>query len=219
MDGYLASLSTEQINEETRNIDTCSTEEMVRMINRQDALVAGAVARETEHIAAAIDLIWPRLREGGRLIYLGAGTSGRLGVLDASECLPTFGVDPDMVQGYIAGGDTALRHPVEGCEDSEEEGVRLIEELQVGPKDAVVGITASGGAPYVLAALRRARERGAAVIGLCTNAHSKLEGLCDVCIAPEVGPEVISGSTRMKSGTAQKMVLNMLTTCSMVRLG
>ena len=104
MDGYLASLSTEQINEETRNIDTCSTEEMVRMINRQDALVAGAVARETEHIAAAIDLIWPRLREGGRLIYLGAGTSGRLGVLDASECLPTFGVDPDMVQGYIAGG-------------------------------------------------------------------------------------------------------------------
>ena len=142
MDGYLASLSTEQINEETRNIDTCSTEEMVRMINRQDALVAGAVARETEHIAAAIDLIWPRLREGGRLIYLGAGTSGRLGVLDASECLPTFGVDPDMVQGYIAGGDTALRHPVEGCEDSEEEGVRLIEELQVGPKDAVVGITA-----------------------------------------------------------------------------
>ena len=219
MDGYLAGLSTEQINEETRNIDTCSTEEMVRMINRQDALVAGAVARETEHIAAAIDLIWPRLREGGRLIYLGAGTSGRLGVLDASECLPTFGVDPDMVQGYIAGGDTALRHPVEGCEDSEEEGVRLIEELQVGPKDAVVGITASGGAPYVLAALRRARERGAAVIGLCTNAHSKLEGLCDVCIAPEVGPEVISGSTRMKSGTAQKMVLNMLTTCSMVRLG
>ncbi|WP_295630126.1 N-acetylmuramic acid 6-phosphate etherase [uncultured Intestinimonas sp.] len=219
MDGYLASLSTEQINEETRNIDTCSTEEMVRMINRQDALVAGAVARETEHIAAAIDLIWPRLREGGRLIYLGAGTSGRLGVLDASECLPTFGVDPDMVQGYIAGGDTALRHPVEGCEDSEEEGVRLIEELQVGPKDAVVGITASGGAPYVLAALRRARERGAAVIGLCTNAHSKLEGLCDVCIAPEVGPEVISGSTRMKSGTAQKMVLNMLTTCSMVKLG
>ena len=219
MDGYLAGLSTEQINEETRNIDTCSTEEMVRMINRQDALVAGAVARETEHIAAAIDLIWPRLREGGRLIYLGAGTSGRLGVLDASECLPTFGVDPDMVQGYIAGGDTALRHPVEGCEDSEEEGVRLIEELQVGPKDAVVGITASGGAPYVLAALRRARERGAAVIGLCTNAHSKLEGLCDVCIAPEVGPEVISGSTRMKSGTAQKMVLNMLTTCSMIKLG
>ena len=219
MDSYLAGLSTEKINEETRNIDTCSTEEMVAMINRQDALVAGAVARESAQIAAAIDLIYPRLRAGGRLIYLGAGTSGRLGVLDAAECVPTFGVDPDMVQGYIAGGDRALRHAVEGCEDSEEEGVRLVDGLQVGPGDAVVGITASGGAPYVLAALRRARELGAAVIGLCTNAGSKLEGLCDICIAPEVGPEVISGSTRMKSGTAQKMVLNMLTTCSMIKLG
>ncbi len=219
MDDYLAGLSTEKVNEETRGIDTCSTEEMVAMINRQDAKVAEAVAKETRHIAQAVDLIYEKLRGGGRLIYLGAGTSGRLGVLDASECLPTFGVDPDMVQGYIAGGDVALRHPVEGCEDSEEDGIRLMDEKQVGLGDAVVGITASGSTPYVLAALRRARELGAAVIGLCTNAHSKLEALCDVCIAPEVGPEVISGSTRMKSGTAQKMVLNMLTTCSMVKLG
>lgn len=219
MDNYLAGLATEGINQETRNIDTCSTLEMVTMINRQDALVAEAVGRETEHIAQAVEFICGCFQRGGRLIYLGAGTSGRLGVLDASECLPTFGVDPDMVQGYIAGGDIALRHPVEGCEDSREEGIALVDRLEVGSADAVVGITASGGAPYVLAALERARDRGAVTIGLCTNARSKLEGLCEVTIAPLVGPEVISGSTRMKSGTAQKMVLNMLTTCSMVKLG
>lgn len=219
MDAYLAGLATESVNEETRNIDRCSTEEMVAMINRQDALVALAVEKETAHIAKAVDLIYGQFQAGGRLIYLGAGTSGRLGVLDASECLPTFGVDPDMVQGYIAGGDVALRRPVEGCEDSEADGIALIENLHICEKDAVVGITASGSARYVLAALTRARELGAVTIGLCTNANSKLEPLCDVTIAPLVGPEVISGSTRMKSGTAQKMVLNMLTTCSMVKMG
>lgn len=219
MDNYLAGLATEGVNPETRSIDTCTTEEMVALINRQDALVAGAVGAERAHIARAVDLIYGCFRRGGRLIYLGAGTSGRLGVLDASECVPTFGVDPDMVQGYIAGGDVALRHPVEGCEDSEADGVALVDGLAVGPDDAVVGITASGSAAYVLAALRRARERGSVTIGVCTNAGSKLEGLCDVTIAPLVGPEVISGSTRMKSGTAQKMVLNMLTTCSMIKLG
>ena len=219
MDNYLAGLATEGVNPETQSIDTCTTEEMVALINRQDALVAGAVGAERAHIARAVDLIYGCFRRGGRLIYLGAGTSGRLGVLDASECVPTFGVDPDMVQGYIAGGDVALRHPVEGCEDSEADGVALVDGLGVGPDDAVVGITASGSAAYVLAALRRARERGSVTIGVCTNAGSKLEGLCDVTIAPLVGPEVISGSTRMKSGTAQKMVLNMLTTCSMIKLG
>ena len=219
MDDYLAGLTTEGINEDTRNIDLCSTEEMVDLINRQDALVAGAVAAERHQIARAVDLIYQCFQKGGRLIYLGAGTTGRLGVLDASECLPTFGVDPDLVQGYIAGGDTALRHPVEGCEDSEADGIALVDRLEVGNADAVVGITASGSAPYVLAALGRAKERGSVTIGLCTNAHSRLEGLCDVTIAPLVGPEVISGSTRMKSGTAQKMVLNMLTTCSMIKLG
>jgi len=219
MDAYLAGLATESVNEDTRNIDRCSSLDMVTMINRQDALVAGAVGAEAPNIARAVDLIYDRFQAGGRLIYLGAGTSGRLGVLDASECLPTFGVDPDMVQGHIAGGDIALRRPVEGCEDSREEGIALIHKLNVGPADAVVGITASGSAPYVLAALERAGELGAATIGLCTNANSRLEGLCDVTIAPLVGPEVISGSTRMKSGTAQKMVLNMLTTCSMIKLG
>lgn len=219
MDKYLAGLATESINEETKGIDRCSTIDMVTLINRQDALVAGAVGAEAENIARAIDIIYPRLEAGGRLIYLGAGTSGRLGVLDASECLPTFGVDPDMVQGYIAGGDIALRRPVEGCEDSREDGIAIIDSLSVCEKDAVVGITASGSAPYVLAAVEHAKSLGAAAIGLCTNANSKLEKVCDVTIAPQVGPEVISGSTRMKSGTAQKMVLNMLTTCSMVKMG
>lgn len=219
MDQYLAGLATEGINHDTQRIDRCTTEEMVAMINAQDALVADAVGTQRKQIAEAIDLIYGRLSAGGRLIYLGAGTSGRLGVLDASECLPTFGVPPEMVQGYIAGGDTALRHPVEGAEDSEEEGVRLLQKLGVGSMDAVVGITASGSAAYVLSALRYARTQGCAVIGLCTNAHSRLEAVCDVTIAPEVGPEVISGSTRMKSGTAQKMVLNMLTTCTMIRMG
>ncbi len=219
MNTYLAGLATERINEETKHIDTCSSLEMVQMINRQDAMVAQAVAAEAEHIAQAVDLIFDSFQAGGRLIYLGAGTSGRLGVLDASECRPTFGVDPEMVQGYIAGGDYALRNPVEGCEDSREDGIALIDGLDICEMDTVVGITASGGTPYVLAALERAKERGAAVIGLCTNAESKLEALCDVTIAPLVGPEVISGSTRMKSGTAQKMVLNMLTTCSMIKMG
>ncbi len=219
MDDYLAGLATEMVNEETRNIDCCSTEEMVALINRQDAQVAGAVAAEGPRIARAVDLIYGCLSRGGRLIYLGAGTSGRLGVLDASECPPTFGVDAGMVQGYIAGGDVALRYPVEGCEDSEEEGVRLVDSLETGPNDAVVGIAASGRTPFVLAALRRARERGSVPIGLCTNANSMLEDICDVTIAPLVGPEVISGSTRMKSGTAQKMVLNMLSTCAMIKLG
>ena len=215
----LAGLATEMVNPETQNIDRCSTLEMVELVNRQDALVAGAVAAQKAEIAQAVDLISGCLARGGRLIYLGAGTSGRLGVLDASECLPTFWVDPEMVQGHIAGGDIALRHPVEGCEDDEEAGIRLVDQLEVGPDDAVVGITASGRTPYVLAGLRRARERGGVPIGLCTNPHSRLEEVCQVTIAPLVGPEAISGSTRMKSGTAQKMVLNMLSTCAMVKLG
>ena len=215
----LAGLATEMVNPETQNIDRCSTLEMVELVNRQDALVAGAVAAQKAEIAQAVDLISGCLARGGRLIYLGAGTSGRLGVLDASECLPTFGVDPEMVQGHIAGGDIALRHPVEGCEDDEEAGIRLVDQLEVGPDDAVVGITASGRTPFVLAALGRARERGGVPIGLCTNPHSRLEEVCQVTIAPLVGPEAISGSTRMKSGTAQKMVLNMLSTCAMVKLG
>lgn len=219
MDTYFSRLATETANPATAEIDRCTTEEMVALINGQDRNVAAAVEKEKEHIAQAVDLIHEKLSQGGRLIYIGAGTSGRLGVLDASECVPTFGVSSELVQGYIAGGDTALRCPVEGAEDDEEAGVSLMEKLSVTDIDAVVGITASGSAPYVLAALRRAKEKGAAVIGLCTNAHSKLEGICRVTIAPEVGPEVILGSTRMKSGTAQKMVLNMLSTCVMIKMG
>ncbi len=219
MDQYLATLDTERVNAQTANLDQVSTLEMVDMINAQDAQVAHAVAAERTQIAAAIDLIAPRLEQGGRLIYIGAGTSGRLGVLDASECLPTFGVDPTLVQGFIAGGDIALRHAVEGAEDSEEEGIALVDSLALGASDILVGISASGSAPYVLAGLRRAKERGAVAIGLCTNGNSKMLPLCDVTIAPIVGPEALSGSTRMKSGTAQKLVLNMLSTCSMVKLG
>lgn len=219
MDQYLENLATEQVNPRTAGIDRCTTADMVALIGREDAMVAEAVARENGHIAQAVDLIYDRLRAGGRLIYVGAGTSGRLGVLDASECVPTFGVDPELVQGFIAGGDRALRCPLEGSEDNEAAGEALMDELCVGPKDAIVGIAASGGTPYVLAAVRRAGVLGAVTIGLTTNGGSKLEGVVDVCIAPLVGPEAISGSTRMKSGTAQKMVLNLLSTCAMIKLG
>ena len=187
MDAYLAGLATESISENTRDIDLCSTREMVEMMNREDARVAEAVHAECDHIAQAVDLIYGCLRRGGRLIYLGAGTSGRLGVLDASECPPTFGVEPTMVQGFIAGGDRALRHAVEGCEDSAEDGEALIDELAVGENDAVVGITASGSAAYVLAALRRVKARGGVAIGLCTNAHTRLEEVCDMTVAPLSG--------------------------------
>ena len=219
MDQYLAGLATESVNTQTTNIDALPTEEMVALINSQDATVAVAVGTQKKEIAAAIDMIVAGFEKGGRLIYLGAGTSGRLGVLDASECRPTFGVDPSMVQGYIAGGDYALRNPVEGAEDSEEQGEKMVDDLGVDENDVVAGITASGSAPYVLAAMRRAKARGAKTVGVCTNANTKLHQVCDVTIAPVVGAEVISGSTRMKSGTAQKMVLNMLTTCSMIRMG
>ena len=219
MDNYLSGLATEHVNEETRNLDRCSTLDMVDMINRQDAKVADAVAQEKKQIARAVDLICAGLEKGGHLYYLGAGTSGRLGVLDASECVPTFGVSPELVQGFIAGGDTALRNAVEGAEDDAEAGAALVDSLNAGEHDTVVGISASGSAPFVRGALVRARERGCVTVGLCTNKPNKLEALCDVTIAPEVGPEVVSGSTRMKSGTAQKMVLNMLSTCSMVKLG
>ena len=214
-----AKLETEKVNPYTRQIDQCSTLEMVRLINDQDAHVAAAVRAEDAHIAAAVDLIVESFQKGGRLIYFGAGTSGRLGVVDASECVPTFGVSPDLVQGFIAGGDGALRVPVENAEDDPNEGVRVLEQVKANEKDVVCGISASGGAPCVLGFLREGKRRGAATIGLCTNPGAPLAEICDVTIAPNVGPEVLSGSTRMKSGTAQKMVLNMLTTCAMIRLG
>jgi N-acetylmuramic acid 6-phosphate etherase len=219
MDQYLSGLTTEEINEKTQTIDECSTEQMLRMMNEQDALVPAAVGAEIPHIMKAVDILHQVLRNGGRMFYVGAGSSGRLGVLDASECPPTFGIDAMMVQGHIAGGDHALRFAVEGFEDSAEEGVALIERCGVTEKDAVVGITASGSAQFVIASLKKAKELGAATIGVVNNKNSKLEPVCDVCIAPVVGPEVIMGSTRLKAGTAQKLVLNMLTTGTMVKLG
>ncbi|KKO52695.1 N-acetylmuramic acid 6-phosphate etherase [Paenibacillus sp. DMB20] len=219
MDEYLAGLTTEGINDKTQMIDECSTEQMLLLMNEQDAKVPAAVAAEIPNIVKAVDTLHATLRNGGRMFYIGAGSSGRIGVLDASECPPTFGTDPLLVQGYIAGGDIALRLAVEGSEDNEEEGIALIEEIGVTDKDAVVGITASGSAKFVIAALRRAREIGAATIGVVNNKESRLAPVCDICIAPVVGPEVIMGSTRLKAGTAQKLVLNMLTTCTMVKLG
>lgn len=219
MDEYLAGLTTETINPNTKMIDECTTEEMLILFNQEDAAVPAAVAAEIPHIAQAVDLLHSKLKAGGRMFYIGAGTSGRLGVLDASECPPTFGTDPSLVQGFIAGGDAALRTAVEGCEDSEEEGIALILQCGVTDRDAVVGISASGSAAFVIAGLKKASELGAATIGVVNNKQSKLSEVCDICIAPVVGPEVIMGSTRMKSGTAQKLVLNMLTTGIMVKLG
>ncbi|HZG77293.1 MAG TPA: N-acetylmuramic acid 6-phosphate etherase [Paenibacillus sp.] len=219
MTSYFAQLTTEKINPSTQSIDECDTREMLALMNNEDQLVPVAVGKEIDSIAAAVDRLYEALKNGGRMFYVGAGTSGRLGVLDASECPPTFGTDPELVQGYIAGGDVALRTAVEGCEDDSEAGERLIFEKRVTPRDVVVGITASGSTPFVLGAIRMAKSIGAGTIGITTNQNSRIEEACDICIAPNVGPEVVAGSTRLKSGTAQKLVLNMLTTGVMIKLG
>lgn len=219
MKDYLASLTTEGINPETGMIDELSTEGMLELMNQEDAKVHVAVRQEIPRIALAVEALHHALSTGGRMFYIGAGTSGRLGVLDASECLPTFGVDPSLVQGYIAGGDQALRIPVEGCEDDGDEGRALIDQIGVTGKDAVIGISASGSAAFVIEALRRASELGAVTIGVVNNKDTKLSEAADITIAPVVGSEVIAGSTRLKAGTAQKLVLNMLTTTTMVKLG
>jgi N-acetylmuramic acid 6-phosphate etherase len=212
-------LATEQVNPATRDIDRMTTLEMVQAMNAEDASVAGAVARALPQIAEAIEAIAARLRRGGRLIYMGAGTSGRLGVLDASECPPTFNVSPEMIVGCVAGGPIALARSQEDQEDSAEGGQADAARLHIGEADALVGITASGRTAYVLGATAYARERGALTIGLVCNAGSPLEAQADMTIITVVGPEVISGSTRLKAGTAQKMVLNMLSTGVMILLG
>jgi len=219
MNSYFAQLTTEMNNPATSNIDECGTREMLLLMNQEDQKVPGSVGQEIDAIAEAVDLLVGSLKNGGRMFYVGAGSSGRLGVLDASECPPTYGTNPELVQAYIAGGDTALRTAIEGSEDDAESGAALIREKDVSAGDVVVGITASGSTPYVLGAIRQAREIGAKTVGVVTNKNSLLGDLCDVCIAPVVGPEVISGSTRLKSGTAQKLVLNMLTTGVMIKLG
>jgi N-acetylmuramic acid 6-phosphate etherase len=215
----LGALPTEQRNPATTEIDRLSTLEMVRLLNAQDATVAGAVERVLPEIARSIDLIVDRIRRGGRLVYIGAGTSGRLGVLDASECPPTYNTPPELVVGLIAGGDHALRHPVENVEDRPEAGAAALQEIHLTDRDVVVGIAASGRTPFVLGALRYARETGAATVSLSNVPDAAIGREADLAIAAVTGPEPVTGSTRMKAGTAQKMVLNMLTTGTMVRLG
>lgn len=215
----LARLVTEQNNPESVRIDQVSTADMLRIINREDARVAGAVEKEIPNISRAVDAIVERLRGGGRLFYIGAGTSGRLGVLDASECPPTFNTPPSLVQGIMAGGMTALYKATEASEDSPELGRRDLVKKRVSGRDAVLGLTASGRTPYVLGALRYARKLGAATIALTCNPDSEAARVAEITIAPVVGPEVLAGSTRMKAGTAQKLVLNMISTGTMVKLG
>jgi len=211
--------TTELRNRASTNIDRLSTQQIVDLINREDALVAAAVACQREQIAAVIDLIVERFREGGRLFYVGAGTSGRLGVLDASECPPTFGVSPSLVQGIIAGGRRALVRSVEGAEDYPEDGVAAIRSKRVRARDVVVGLAACGMTPFVHGALKQARRIGAATIFVTCAPEAVRHIPAEIIINPVVGPEVITGSTRMKAGTATKLVLNTLTTGAMIRLG
>jgi N-acetylmuramic acid 6-phosphate etherase len=211
--------NTEQRNEASRKLDRMTALEIVRLMNREDGKVAGAVRREIPAIARAVDTIVAGIRKGGRLIYVGAGSSGRMGVLDASECPPTFGISPKVVQALIAGGRRAITRAVEGAEDSERNGERDLRAIRMTRKDVVVGIAASGTTPYVLGALRFARKRGAMTVAVTSNLRMPLGRLAKIVIAPEVGPEVLTGSTRLKAGTSQKMVLNMLSTAVMARLG
>lgn len=215
----LSKLTTEQRNRRSMNIDAKSVVDILRIINAEDKKVAPAVNKEIPYIAKAVDLVVSALRSGGRLIYVGAGTSGRLGILDAAECPPTYGTSPKMIQGVIAGGKRAVFRSIEGAEDRAEEGVQVIDQKKVTHKDVVCGIAASRRTPFVVAAIKRAKQRGAKTVFITTNPRSSFHLDVDVAICPEVGPEVIMGSTRMKSGTAQKLVLNMITTASMIRLG
>lgn len=210
---------TEKINPDTVNIDISSTLEIVQMINREDMKVAGKISENLEDISAAVDLIVENFQKGGRLFYFGAGTSGRLGVLDASECPPTFNTDDNMVQGIIAGGDRALRFAVEGAEDCIELARSDFGRLNISENDTVVSVSASGNANYVIEILKLAKEKNVKTIALTCNPKAKMSEYADVNICIETGAEAVTGSTRMKAGTAQKMVLNMLTTCAMVKIG
>ena len=215
----LKKIDTEKRNERSMHIDSMSTLDMVKLINEEDHKVAEAVAEVTPEIAKAVDVIYEQLRQGGRLVYVGAGTSGRLGILDAAECPPTYGVDPGLVVGLIAGGPGALLKAVEGAEDSRELGREDLEKIHFSAKDVVVGIAASGRTPYVLGAMDYAHSVGAPVLALTCCHNSELSRHADITMAPVPGPEVVTGSSRMKSGTAQKMVLNILSTGVMIKLG
>ena len=223
----LKTLATEQRNPASTDIDARSAAEILAIINAEDKKVAAAVERELPHIANAVELVIQAFKSGGRLLYVGAGSSGRMGVLDAAECPPTYGTDPETVQGLIAGGERAMFKAQEGAEDKEENGAKDIDDKNVNSNDVVCGISASLRTPYVVGAVKRAKQKGAKVLYISTNPRSKLESpefsdlakAVDVAVCPEVGPEVIMGSTRMKSATAQKLVLNMITTVAMIRTG
>ncbi|WP_202355472.1 N-acetylmuramic acid 6-phosphate etherase [Mesorhizobium sp. 113-3-3] len=212
-------LVSEGRNPRTMDIDLLPTIDVLRKINDEDRLVPAAVEKVLPEIAAAVDRIVLAFQKGARLIYIGAGTSGRLGVLDASECPPTFGVPEDMVIGLIAGGPDALVQSTEGAEDDPKMGAKALQEIGLTPDDVVVGIAVSGRTPYVIGGLKYARQVGATTVALSCNPASTIAGIADIAISPVVGPEVLTGSTRLKSGTAQKLVLNMLTTASMIRIG
>jgi len=211
--------NTEQRNPASRELDRMTAVEIVRLMNQEDREVAGAVERVLPAIARAVDAIVEAIRNGGRLIYVGAGSSGRMGVMDAAEIPPTFGVPQEAIRAFIAGGRPAMTGAVEGAEDAKDAGVKALRGARVGKGDVVVGIAASGTTPYVLGAIEYARARGATTIAITSNEHMPLAQLAEIAISVDIGPEVLTGSTRLKAGTAQKMVLNMLSTAAMVKLG
>lgn len=215
----LAGLGTEASTTERGDLDLLGTAELVRRMNDEDRKVPAAVAERAVDIARAVDGITERFRRGGRLIYIGAGTAGRIGILDASECPPTFGTDPSMVVGLIAGGETAIRSAVENAEDDDQAAAASLRELGLSDRDTVVGISASGRTPYVVGGLSYARSLGALTVAVASNSDSAIGACAEIAIEVVTGPEFISGSTRLKSGTAQKLVVNMLTTLSMIKLG
>ena len=215
----LSTLITEQRNPNSMNVDSLSALEIVQLMNDEDKQVPLAIEKCLPQIAQAVERIVAAFQKGGRLVYIGAGTSGRLGVLDASECPPTFGVSPEMVKGIIAGGERALRHPIEGAEDSKAQSVIDLQTIQFSSKDVLVGIAASGRTPYVIGALEYAKSLGSVTVSIASNPNSAMANIVDIAIDTVVGPEVLTGSSRLKSGTAQKLVLNMLTTASMILMG
>ena len=215
----LSTLITEQRNPNSMHVDSLSALEIVQLMNNEDKQVPLAIEKCLPQIAQAVECIVAAFQQGGRLVYIGAGTSGRLGVLDASECPPTFGVSPEMVKGIIAGGERALRHPIEGAEDSKAQAVVDLQTIQFSSKDVLVGIAASGRTPYVIGALEYAKSLGSVTVSIASNPNSAMANIVDIAIDTVVGPEVLTGSSRLKSGTAQKLVLNMLTTASMILMG
>ena len=215
----LSTLITEQRNPNSMHVDSLSALEIVQLMNQEDKQVPLAIEKCLPQIAQAVERIVAAFQQGGRLVYIGAGTSGRLGVLDASECPPTFGVSPEMVKGIIAGGERALRHPIEGAEDSKAQAVVDLQTIHFSSKDVLVGIAASGRTPYVIGALEYAKSLGSATVSIASNPNSAMANIVDIAIDTVVGPEVLTGSSRLKSGTAQKLVLNMLTTASMILMG